>query len=151
MRHTIERAYWSGDFETAEAQKARTKQGRGIATRATKGSARGCRQRQGRGSRAERELVVTEEVERAYWSGDFETAEAQKACTKQGHGIATRVTKGGVRGCRPRQGRESRAERELVELVVMEELEVEGKTAMDLYTTLDPRPARLGSVQAATG
>jgi len=87
-------------------------------------------------------------IERAYWSRDFETAEAQKACTKQGRGIATRATKGGVRGCRPRQGRGSRAE---WELVVTEEVEVEGKTAMDLYMTLGPRPARLGSVQAATG
>ena len=32
-------------------------------------------------------------IERAYWSRDFETAKAQKACTKQGQGIATRVTK----------------------------------------------------------
>jgi hypothetical protein len=31
--------------------------------------------------------------ERAYGSRDFETAEAQKACTKQGRAIATRVTK----------------------------------------------------------
>jgi hypothetical protein len=75
-------------------------------------------------------------IERAYWSRDFKTAEAQKACTKQGRRIATRVSKGGVRGCRLRQGRGSRAERELVELIVMEEVEVEGKTAMDLYTTL---------------
>jgi hypothetical protein len=73
-------------------------------------------------------------IERAYWSGDFENAEAQKACTRQGRGIATRATKGGVRGCRPRQGRGSRAERELVVM----EVEVEGKTAMDLYTTLEP-------------
>ena len=58
MRHTIEQAYRSGDFETAEAQKARTRQGRGIATRATKGGVRGCRPRQGRGSQAEWELVV---------------------------------------------------------------------------------------------
>jgi hypothetical protein len=87
-------------------------------------------------------------IEQVYWSGDFETAEAQKACTKQGRGIATRVTKGGVRGCRPRQGRGSRAERELV---VTEEVEVEGNTATDLYTTLGPQPACLGSVQAATG
>jgi hypothetical protein len=89
-------------------------------------------------------------IERAYWSRDFET-EAQKAHTRQGRGIATRATKGGVRGCRPRQGRGSRAERELV---VTEEVEVEGKTAMDrwIYTRRwDPRPARLGSVQAATG
>jgi hypothetical protein len=35
-------------------------------------------------------------IERAYWSRDFETAEAQKACTKQGQGIATRVTKSGA-------------------------------------------------------
>jgi hypothetical protein len=72
---------------------------------------------------------------------------AQKARTKQGRGIATRATKSGVCGCRPRQGRGSRAERELV---VTEEVEVEGKTAIDLYT-LGPRPTRLGSVQAATG
>ena len=39
MRPTIERAYWSRDFETAEAQKACTKQGREIATRVTKSSA----------------------------------------------------------------------------------------------------------------
>ena len=31
-----------------------------------------------------------------YWSRDFETVEAQKACTKQRGGIATRVTKGGA-------------------------------------------------------
>jgi len=72
-------------------------------------------------------------IERAYWSRDFETAKARKACTEQGRGIATGVTKSGVRGCRPRQGRGWRAERELV---VTEEVEVEGKTAMDLYTTL---------------
>jgi hypothetical protein len=41
-------------------------------------------------------------IEWAYWSGDFETVEAQKARTRQGRGIATRVTKGGMRGCRPR-------------------------------------------------
>jgi hypothetical protein len=35
-------------------------------------------------------------IERAYWSRDFETATAQKACTKQGLGIATRVTKSGA-------------------------------------------------------
>jgi hypothetical protein len=87
-------------------------------------------------------------IERAYWSRDFETAEVQKARTKQGRGIATRATKGSVCGSRPRQGRGSRAE---WELVVTEEVEVEGKTAMDLYTTLGPRPARLGSAQAATG
>jgi hypothetical protein len=49
---------------------------------------------------------------------------------------------------RPRQGRGLRAE---WELVVMEEVKVEGKTAMDLYLTLGPQLARLGSVQAATG
>jgi hypothetical protein len=36
MRPTIERAIGSGDFETAEAQKALNKQGREIATRMTK-------------------------------------------------------------------------------------------------------------------
>jgi hypothetical protein len=35
-------------------------------------------------------------IERAYWSRDFKTAEAQKACTKQGREIATRVTKSGA-------------------------------------------------------
>ena len=35
-------------------------------------------------------------IEQAYWSRDFETAKAQKACTKQGQGIATRVTKSGA-------------------------------------------------------
>jgi hypothetical protein len=83
-------------------------------------------------------------IEWVYWSGDFENAEAQKACTRQGRGI---MTKGGVHRYRPRQGQGLRAERELVVM----EVEVEGKTAMDLYTTLDPRPAHLGSVQAATG
>jgi hypothetical protein len=58
------------------------------------------------------------------------------------------VTKGGVRGCRPRQGQGSRAEQELV---VTKEVEVEGKTAIDLYVTSGSRRARLGSVQAATG
>jgi hypothetical protein len=32
---------------------------------------------------------------------------------------------------------------------VTEEVEVEGETAMDLYMTLGPWPARLGSVEAA--
>ena len=35
-------------------------------------------------------------IERAYWSRDFDTAEAQKACTKQVQGIVTRVTKSGA-------------------------------------------------------
>jgi hypothetical protein len=35
-------------------------------------------------------------IERAYWSRDFETTEAQKACTKQRREIATRVTKSGA-------------------------------------------------------
>ena len=35
-------------------------------------------------------------IERAYWSRDFDTAEAQKACTKQGRRIPTRVTKSGA-------------------------------------------------------
>jgi hypothetical protein len=39
MRPTIEQAYWSRDFDTAEAQKAWTKQGREIATRVTKSGA----------------------------------------------------------------------------------------------------------------
>ena len=59
----------------------------------------------------------------------------RKPALNRGAEVATRVTKGGVRGCRPRQGRGSRAERELV---VAEEVEVEGKTAMDLYTKLGP-------------
>jgi hypothetical protein len=39
MRPTIEQAYWSRDFDTAEAQKAWTKQGREIAIRVTKSGA----------------------------------------------------------------------------------------------------------------
>ena len=35
-------------------------------------------------------------IERAYWSRDFETVEAQKACTKKGGEFATRVTKSGA-------------------------------------------------------
>jgi hypothetical protein len=35
-------------------------------------------------------------IEQAYWSRDFDTAEAQKACTKQGRGIVTRMTKSGA-------------------------------------------------------
>jgi hypothetical protein len=51
-------------------------------------------------------------IEWTYWSGDFEIIEAQKACTKQGQGIATRVTKSGVRGmqteARPRTASRAR-------------------------------------------
>jgi hypothetical protein len=57
----------------------------------------------------------------------------RKPTLNKGREIPTRVTKGGVRRCRPRQGRGLQAERELV---VTEEVEVEGKTAMDLYVTL---------------
>ena len=64
MRPTIERAYWSRDFETAEDRKPTLgKQGRGIATRVTRGGVRECKPRQGRGWRAERELVVAEKWE----------------------------------------------------------------------------------------
>jgi len=57
----------------------------------------------------------------------------RKPALNKGREIETRVTKGGVRGCRLRQGRGLQAERELV---VTEEVEVKGKTAMDLYVTL---------------
>jgi hypothetical protein len=43
-------------------------------------------------------------TEQTYWSRDFETVEAQKACTKQGAGIATRVIKSGA-GVRANQGK----------------------------------------------
>jgi hypothetical protein len=58
------------------------------------------------------------------------------------------VTKSGVRGCRPRQGRGSRVEWELV-VTEKREVEVEGETAMDLYMMLVPLPARLKHGQAA--
>jgi hypothetical protein len=35
-------------------------------------------------------------IERAYGSRDFETAKAQKACTKQRQAIAAQVTKSGA-------------------------------------------------------
>ena len=75
-------------------------------------------------------------IERAYWSRDFDTAEAQKACTKQGRGIATRVTKSsaGVDA--------DRAKRALVQADRKEAVEVEGETATDLYLTLRPRSGR---------
>jgi hypothetical protein len=63
MRPTIKWAYWSRDVEAAKAQKAHTKQGRGIATGVTKSGARGCRPRQGQGLWPKRELVVAERRE----------------------------------------------------------------------------------------
>jgi hypothetical protein len=35
-------------------------------------------------------------IERSYWSRDFDTGEAQKACTKHRREIATKVTKSGA-------------------------------------------------------
>jgi hypothetical protein len=76
-------------------------------------------------------------IEQAYWSRDFDTVEAQKAYTKQGRGIATRVTKSGA-------GVDAdRAKRALVQADRKEAVEFEGETAMDLYMTLRPRSARV--------
>jgi hypothetical protein len=68
-------------------------------------------------------------IERAYWEGDFETAEAQKARTRQGRRIATRVTKSGVREFKPRIASNARASSGREE-------GGGGKTAIDLYMTL---------------
>ena len=71
--------------------------------------------------------------------GDFETAEAQKARTRQGHGIATRMTKRGVRGCRPRIARAGSGREE----------GGGGKTAMDLYMTFGPPASSLKAQHCA--
>jgi hypothetical protein len=83
-------------------------------------------------------------IERAYWSRKFKTLNKGENCDQGDQGRhAWMQTK-----ARPRIASRVRAE---WELVVTEEVEVEGKTAMDLYLTLGPWLARLRSVQAATG
>jgi hypothetical protein len=77
-----------------------------------------------------------------YWSRDFETVEAQKACTKQGAGIATRVTKSGAGVHADRGKAEDRKLSEIAQSWGGKVVEVEGETAMDLYLTLRPRLTR---------
>jgi hypothetical protein len=77
-------------------------------------------------------------IEQAYWSRDFETAEA---CTEQGREIATRVTKSGA-GVDADRGKVEDREQSGRWYRQTEAVEVEGEIALDLYMTLRPRSAR---------
>jgi hypothetical protein len=76
-------------------------------------------------------------TELAYWSRDFETAEAEKALTMN---RARKLQPGWPRAASvdagPRRGQGSRAEQALVQAEKKEAVEVEGETTMDLYMTV---------------
>jgi hypothetical protein len=83
-------------------------------------------------------------IERAYRRGRFR---GRRSLHQQGREIATRVTKSGAGVDADRDKAEDREQSGSWE----KGSSSRGKTTMDLYTTLEPLPARLRSVQAATG
>jgi hypothetical protein len=85
-------------------------------------------------------------------SGHFETTKARKALTKQGREIATKVTKSGIRGRWPRQGRGSRVGVGASSDGEREAVEIEGETANgfihDVGTPANSLKRRSNSVSA---